>query len=113
MLKKKTLVLSGFKMAHASWLDGSDDSGIFSDSDEVSQTSFDDDENIEEMGMGNGGANFFFDHSDSEDDVKRTIVSAQDKRFGELDKSVKKIRNSMKINDWSAIIEGMLIRFSF
>jgi len=84
----------------AAWLDGSDDSGIFSDSDVDSH------EDEAEMGMGAAaGTGFFFNDTESEDEQKRVIQTNKDKRFGELDKSVKKIKNSMKINDWSAISE--------
>jgi len=41
--------------------------------------------------------------SDSEDDVKRVVKSAKDKRFEELRASVKALENAIKINDWTVI----------
>ncbi|KAI8818670.1 eukaryotic translation initiation factor 3 subunit 8 N-terminus-domain-containing protein [Fimicolochytrium jonesii] len=40
---------------------------------------------------------------DSDDDTKRVVKSARDKRFDEMRSSVKALKNGQKINDWVAI----------
>jgi translation initiation factor 3 subunit C len=46
------------------------------------------------------------DDSD-EDDVKRVIKSAKDKRLDEMEATGKSIENALKINDWVAILNGI------
>ena len=41
-----------------------------------------------------------------EDDVKRVIKSAKDKRLDEMEAAGKTIENALKINDWVAILNG-------
>lgn len=79
--------------------------------DESSEEESDEDESDEDSSDDEGGktgANRFLrdessdDESDDEDD--RTIVkSAKDKRFDELEGTIRLIENAEKINDWSVI----------
>ena len=46
------------------------------------------------------------DDSDSEDDVKKVIKSAKDKRVDEMDAIVRTIENAQRIDDWVAISKG-------
>lgn len=68
----------------------------------------DSDEDSSDSDSGKTGANRFLrdesseDESDEEDD--RTVVkSAKDKRFDELEGTIRLIENAQKINDWSVI----------
>jgi translation initiation factor 3 subunit C len=69
----------------------SDDSGDSSDSDDEA-----------------GGANRFLKDADSEsdsdeEDVDKVLKSAKDKRFDELEATMRLIENAQKINDWAVI----------
>ena len=44
--------------------------------------------------------------SDSDEDVAKVVKSAKDKRFEELEGTVKAIENGEKINDWHVISAG-------
>eukprot|EP00735_Rhodelphis_limneticus_P009130 TRINITY_DN2556_c0_g1::TRINITY_DN2556_c0_g1_i1::g.19161::m.19161 TRINITY_DN2556_c0_g1::TRINITY_DN2556_c0_g1_i1::g.19161 ORF type:complete len:969 (-),score=310.54,sp/Q9XHM1/EIF3C_MEDTR/40.77/0.0,eIF-3c_N/PF05470.7/6.9e-186,PCI/PF01399.22/5.7e+03,PCI/PF01399.22/1.5e-14,Baculo_DNA_bind/PF04786.7/0.015,Baculo_DNA_bind/PF04786.7/3e+03,DUF4363/PF14276.1/7.9,DUF4363/PF14276.1/21,TPR_2/PF07719.12/1.5e+04,TPR_2/PF07719.12/2.1,TPR_2/PF07719.12/1.5e+03,PTS_IIA/PF02255.11/5.8e+03,PTS_IIA/PF02255.11/1.5,PTS len=44
-----------------------------------------------------------YDFSESDEEVKRVVKSAKDKRFEALQEIVNKIKNHIKINDWNAI----------
>ena len=47
------------------------------------------------------------DESDSDDEERVTVdKSAKDKRFEELEATIKAIENAEKINDWGVISEG-------
>jgi translation initiation factor 3 subunit C len=48
------------------------------------------------------------DDDESEDEVKRVVKSAKDKRLDEMEVSSKVIDNAVKINDWVAINNGMI-----
>lgn len=50
-----------------------------------------------------GGAD---DSDDSDEDRERVVKSAKDKRFEELEGTVKLIENAQKINDWAVISTG-------
>lgn len=82
----------------------SEDSELFTSSeDEGNETPV-------EQGM---GANPFLDGNDSdEDEEKRVVLTAKEKRFEELKKSVKKIRNFVRLRDWKEIGESIIIPFS-
>lgn len=49
------------------------------------------------------------DESDS-DEGERTVKSAKDKRFEELQGTISKIENAQKNQDWSIISAGMFLR---
>jgi translation initiation factor 3 subunit C len=56
-----------------------------------------------------GGASGFLkgESSESEEEEERQIIkSARDKRFDELDQTVKLIGNAVKINDWAAVSDA-------
>lgn len=52
-----------------------------------------------------GGRGVSDDESD-EDEGKRVVKSAKDKRFEEIEASIKLIENGQKINDWVVISAG-------
>lgn len=47
------------------------------------------------------------DEEGSDEDVKRVVKSARDKRLDEIDATGKVIDNALKINDWVAISNGL------
>jgi translation initiation factor 3 subunit C len=62
-----------------------------------------------EQGM---GANPFLDGNDSdEDEEKRVVKTAKEKRFEELLKSVKVVKTAMTLNDWIKVNESMSLFF--
>ena len=83
-------------------------------SSEESDAENDSDESSDEEG-GKTGANRFLreasdDSEDSDEEDKVTIVkSAKDKRFDELEGTIRLIENAEKINDWGVISERMCI----
>lgn len=48
---------------------------------------------------------------ESDEDVKRVVKSARDKRLDEMEATGKSMDNALKINDWVAISNGALILF--
>lgn len=85
--------------------DDSDDEGSGSDSDSDS----DDEEG------GKTGASRFLreasDDSESDEEDKVTVVkSAKDKRFDELEATIRLIENAQKISDWGVISDSTLHR---
>ncbi|RPB23525.1 eukaryotic translation initiation factor 3 subunit C [Terfezia boudieri ATCC MYA-4762] len=79
-----------------------------SSSEESSSSSSSDDELSESEEEAEGGNRFIaggkYDDSDeSEDEGKRIVKSAKDKRLGEIESSIKLIENAEKINDWVVI----------
>ena len=46
---------------------------------------------------------------DSDEDVKRVVKSARDKRLDEMEATGKAMDNALKINDWVAIQNGKLV----
>lgn len=73
------------------------------------------DESSEDEGRGTGASRFLKpsggagdDSDESEDeDRERVVKSAKDKRFQELEATIKLIENAEKINDWAVISTGM------
>ena len=51
---------------------------------------------------------FFFQLSDDEEDIKRVVRSAREKRYEDLNKIIKNIRNSKKIKDFTKMESGFL-----
>lgn len=49
-----------------------------------------------------------YQFSDDEDDTKRVVRSAKDKRFDILQNTIKSMRNSMNINDIAKIMTGKM-----
>lgn len=43
--------------------------------------------------------------SESDEDVKRKVVSKKDKYTEDLKESVRKLNNDIKINDWKSVVE--------
>ena len=50
----------------------------------------------------------FFQLSDDEEDIKRVVRSAREKRYEDLNKIIKNIRNSKKIKDFTKMESGFL-----
>jgi translation initiation factor 3 subunit C len=46
------------------------------------------------------------DEEESDEDAKKVVKSAQDKRLDEMDASVKRIENALKIDDWVTVNSG-------
>lgn len=79
-------------------------------SDESSEEDSDDDSDSSDSDDGKTGANRFLrdesDSDDSDDEEKVTVVkSAKDKRFDELEATIKLMDNAGRISDWSVINE--------
>jgi len=51
---------------------------------------------------------FNFDFDEDEEEEKRVVRSAKDKKLDEMQQSIKRLKNFMKINDWNALYTGML-----
>lgn len=71
----------------------------------------DDDSDSDSSGSG-AGANRFLKDADSEsesedEDANKVLKSAKDKRFDELEATIRQIENAQKINDWAVISERM------
>ncbi|KAK7908677.1 Eukaryotic translation initiation factor 3 subunit C [Apiospora marii] len=86
---------------------GAADESSEEDSDE-DEDDDDSEEDSDDEGAGKTGASRFLrgDSSDSEDSDEervKTVKSAKDKRFGELEAIIKAIDNGRKINDWGSI----------
>lgn len=68
----------------------------------------------DEDGVKKTGANAFLrgagsdSESDSDEERTKVVKSAKDKRFEELEGTIKAIDNGKKINDWGSISTGML-----
>lgn len=69
-------------------------------------------EEAEESGDDEGGSRFLkggrggSDDGSEEDEGKRVVKSAKDKRLEEIEASIKLIENGQKINDWVVISAG-------
>lgn len=79
------------------------------DSDKDSDDDSDDDDDSSDSGSETGAARFLKDadsDSDSdEEDVNKVLKSAKDKRFDELEATIRLIENAQRINDWAVISE--------
>jgi translation initiation factor 3 subunit C len=86
--------------------DGSEKEDTDKDSDDDDS---DDDDDSSDDGEGGGASKFLKDavsDSESEDeDQNKVLKSAKDKRFDELEATVRLIENAQKINDWAVISE--------
>ncbi|OJT13114.1 Eukaryotic translation initiation factor 3 subunit C [Trametes pubescens] len=89
------------KPAMSRFLKSAGDSSSSSDdsSDEESEMSEDDDKEKPRVGRFLHGAS----SDDSDDDTKRVVKSARDKRLDEMEATGKLMDNALKINDWVAI----------
>ncbi|KAK2628483.1 hypothetical protein QTJ16_001586 [Diplocarpon rosae] len=82
------------------------------DSDEDEEEDEDDSSSSDEDGGKKSGVSKFLRDADSEseessdEDVAKVVKSAKDKRFEELEGTVKAIENGQKINDWGVISAG-------
>jgi translation initiation factor 3 subunit C len=79
------------------------------DSDKDSDDESDDDDSDSDSGSETGANRFLKDaSSDSEsddEDVNKVLKSAKDKRFDELEATIRLIENAQKISDWAVISE--------
>ncbi|KAF1948053.1 eukaryotic translation initiation factor 3 subunit C [Clathrospora elynae] len=77
------------------------------DSDKDSDDDSDDDDSSSDSGSETGANRFLKDaesESESEDeDTNKVLKSAKDKRFDELEATIRLIENAQKINDWAVI----------
>jgi translation initiation factor 3 subunit C len=84
------------------------------DSNEGSGSDSDDnDSDSDSDSEGGAGANKFLKEADSEsdsdeDDGQKVLKSAKDKRFEELEGTIRLIENAEKINDWAVIQDRKL-----
>lgn len=82
-------------------------------SEEDSEKGSDDDDDSDSSSGSETGANRFLrDVSESEDsddeDGAKVLKSAKDKRFDELEGTVRQMENALKINDWAVVHTGEL-----
>jgi translation initiation factor 3 subunit C len=81
-----------------------------SSSSEDSEDSEDSDEDgVEKEAPKKSGSRFLKGDSDdeeSDEDVKRVVKSARDKRLEEMEATGKAMANALKINDWTAMQNG-------
>ncbi|USP73640.1 uncharacterized protein yc1106_00914 [Curvularia clavata] len=79
------------------------------DSEQDSDEDSDDDDDSSDSGSEVGAARFLKDadsESESDDeDVNKVLKSAKDKRFDELEATIRLIENAQRINDWAVISE--------
>lgn len=112
---RTAIMASRFFAASDSSSDESSEEELYSNGEESEQEdsengSDDDDSDDSDSSSGSetGGANRFLKdaESDSEsddEDVNKVLKSAKDKRFDELEATVRQIENAQKINDWAVI----------
>jgi translation initiation factor 3 subunit C len=83
-----------------------------SDSSSSSESESEDDDESDDEGVAHKGAkpkSRFLrdsDEEDSDEEVKRVVKSARDKRLEEMEATGKAMDNALKINDWIAISSG-------
>lgn len=112
--EKNKATASGTTPAKVSrFLKGSDSgssSSEESDDDDDSDDSDEDDSEEEKKAGGAKKQSKFLrgasDDSDSEEDVKKIVKSAKDKRVDEMDAVVRSMENAQRIDDWVAISKG-------
>jgi len=84
-----------------------------SDQDDSDNDSDDDDSDSDSSsGSETGGANRFLKDAESEsesddEDVGKVLKSGKDKRFDELEATIRQVENAQKINDWAVISDRM------
>lgn len=90
-----------------------DDESEQEDSEQDSDDDDSDDDDSSDSGSEVGAARFLKDadsESESDDeDVNKVLKSAKDKRFDELEATIRLIENAQRINDWAVISERMCI----
>lgn len=74
-------------------------------------------ESSDEEGVKKTGASRFLrgeasESEDSDEDQPKTVKSAKDKRFAELEATIDAIEKKQRINDWGAVSNGKLNRQS-
>jgi translation initiation factor 3 subunit C len=127
-LDEKQIKMSRFFHGDSSSESSSDEEELYSDqeeeekpaSDEESSEEEDDEDDSDEDsssededGVKKTGANRFMrgeseSEDSSDDDTPKVVKSAKDKRFEELEGTVKAMENGQKINDWGLISGGMI-----
>lgn len=88
---------------------GKDSDDSDEDSDEGNDDDDDDGEENKAAGVANKASRFLKgadSDSDSEDEVRKVIKSAKDKRADEIEGMAKKIDEAQRINDWIATSKG-------
>lgn len=87
-------------------------SGGTSDSESPSEEESDESEEEQKQGPGGQKVSRFLatgsDDDDSDEEVKRVVKSAKDKRLEEMEATGTSMNNALKINDWTAISSGEL-----
>lgn len=85
-----------------------------SEEDSEEENDSDESSSEDEDGVKKTGASAFLrgagsdSESDSDEERTKVVKSAKDKRFEELEGTIKAIDNGKKINDWGSISTGML-----
>lgn len=82
-----------------------------SDEDEDEDEDESDEESSDEEGVKKTGASRFLrgessESEDSDEDQPKTVKSAKDKRFAELEATIDTIEKKQKISDWGAVSNG-------
>jgi hypothetical protein len=115
LLSSTANMASRFFAASDSSSDESSEEELYSNGEESGEENSDkdsdsgsDDDDSSDSGSDAGGANRFLKDasSDSEsdnDDGEKVLKSAKDKRFDELEATIRLIENAQKINDWAVI----------
>lgn len=83
-----------------------------SEEDEDEDEDDSDEESSDEEGVKKTGASRFLrgessESEDSDEDQPKTVKSAKDKRFAELEATIDAIEKKQKISDWGAVSNGM------
>jgi translation initiation factor 3 subunit C len=86
--------------------DDASDSDSDSDDDDEEEMSDDGDKGDEKKPVSRFLRGKGSDDEDSDEDTKRVVRSAKDKRLEEMEATGKVIDNALKINDWVAISSG-------
>jgi translation initiation factor 3 subunit C len=107
--------MSRFFAASDSSSEESSEEELYSNAEESEEEKSDkdsDDDDDSSSGSEAGGANRFLKDADSEsdsdeDDGAKVLKSGKDKRFDELEATIRQIENAQKINDWAVISDRM------
>ena len=115
------IMASRFFAASDSSSDESSEEELYSNEEESEQDDSekdsdddDDDDSDSSSGSETGGANRFLKDADSESEsddgeTSHVLKSAKDKRFDELEATIRQIENAQKINDWAVISDRMFL----